>query len=687
MGSGTLDVTTIAFGEGDGEIDFNISDADVYTFASAVTGTGDINVYNGAISLTGDYSAYDGATTVYGGTLLVDTDTFLTSAISVADGGTLGGTGTVTDVTLSSGSTIAPGDDGIGTLTVSSGNVTFVSGSSLAVELDSDGTSDLLNVVGGSATIDDGATLHVSAVSTWDGSSYSYNSGYTVLTASGGVDGTFTTVTDDFAYLDAEVSYDDDNVYVALERNSESFASAVSSNNKNGQSVANAISSLGEGNDLYDAIVWLTDDGVDKTYQELSGDTYAGTTSATMAATRFSRNIVDSRIRSAFSGVATMQMAEVATDGDGADDVVSSSGGPVMWAKGYGSWSKLDSSAGVTGLQSISGGFVAGADKEIADAWRAGIFAGYGYTHTQAKGMTSKSEADTYQIGVYGGRQFGALGLRLGTSYSWNDVSAERSVTAAGLPSDLSADYSAHTGQGFVELGYLMQLRNTKFEPFVNQAVVYQNTESFSESGGAAALAVDSSDQTQGITTLGVRVEQDLSAFFKGPFALTGSLAWQHTFGDVDPETTMRFVAGGNSFNVTGVGARPRSGGILGWDPGAAGEECPVRPFLRRHARQRQPVARCGSDRICPLLTLFHANRVEPIRFAWRPPAGPVAGSCPGQWRGLSRGFAAGRLESRCPESGCRQDGDRTESGRGAAPGLVLHKAQDAARNVADMSL
>ncbi|MDJ0932719.1 hypothetical protein [Breoghania sp.] len=215
---GTLDAATVAFGYGTGSLVFNITDTDAYTFAAGFTGSGEINVYNGTISLTGDYTDYDGDTNVYGGTLQVHNDSFLNTVISVSDGVTLAGTGTVSSVMLSSGSTIAPGDDGVGRLTVSGSDLTFVSGSTLTIYVDSDGSSNLFSVVstsdgntstGGSVTIEDGATLSISGVTTSDG-----------------ISGTFTTVENDFAYLNASVKYDEDDVYVALTRNDTSLSGA-----------------------------------------------------------------------------------------------------------------------------------------------------------------------------------------------------------------------------------------------------------------------------------------------------------------------------------------------------------------------------------------------------------------------------------------------------------------------------
>ncbi|WP_321336742.1 autotransporter domain-containing protein [Breoghania sp.] len=555
--AGKLLADTVTFGAGTGTLVLNHTDSD-YVLSAAVSGAGTIQALSGVTSLTGDYSGYTGDTNVDGGTLLVNTDTFLRSAISIADGGTLGGTGTLASVTLDSGATIAPGDAGMtGTLTISGSDVTFVSGSTLSVQIASDRTSDRLAVTGtstgGGVTIEDGATLHVSGLSGDPKAGYSLDPSYTVLTATNGITGTFSSVTDDFVYLDASVDQDTNEVRVQLVRNAKTLSSAVSSGHSNGHAAANALDSLGNTSELYNAALWMTGGDQDRAYQELSGDSYPGTSQAIMGATRYSRDIVASRIRSAFGGVASMEMAAIATHGDGTEEAVSSSGGPVLWAKGYGAWSKLDSSVGVTGLQSVSAGVVFGADTEIADAWRAGVFAGYGHTHAQARGIVSENNTDTFQLGLYGGRQFGAMGFRLGASYSYHDVSADRTVTVATLTSDLSADYSAHTAYGFAELGYLFRFNDTKVEPFANQAIVHQNTDGFTETGGSAALSVGSSDQTQGISTLGVRFEQDLSTFFHGPFALTGSLAWQHTFGDVEAETTMRFASGGAAFKVTGA--------------------------------------------------------------------------------------------------------------------------------------
>ena len=89
-------------------------------------------------------NTYTGTTTVSGGTLLVNGSLAATSAVTVANGATLGGTGTVGGaVTVQSGGTLAPGADGVGTLTVGSAAVN----GHLAVQVNGN-TADRLTVTG-----------------------------------------------------------------------------------------------------------------------------------------------------------------------------------------------------------------------------------------------------------------------------------------------------------------------------------------------------------------------------------------------------------------------------------------------------------------------------------------------------------------------------------------------------------
>ncbi len=134
----------IIFGPGTGELNFNHTGTD-YLFANAISGAGAINHAAGITRLTGDSSAFTGTTSVAGGTLLVDGILGgATSSVSVATGGTLGGTGTIGGNVVILDGNLNPGNIGgiPGRLTIA-GDLTLAPAATLNVDFGQ------ANVVGG----------------------------------------------------------------------------------------------------------------------------------------------------------------------------------------------------------------------------------------------------------------------------------------------------------------------------------------------------------------------------------------------------------------------------------------------------------------------------------------------------------------------------------------------------------
>ena len=122
---GTIIADTIRFGEGTGVLNFNQSDA--VTISSQIRGPitggqGTINqLGSGTTTLSATDSTFTGATTVAAGTLIVD-GSIAGSTVTVNNGGTLAGSGTVGGIVLNVGSTLSPGNSP-GTLNVLSNAV------------------------------------------------------------------------------------------------------------------------------------------------------------------------------------------------------------------------------------------------------------------------------------------------------------------------------------------------------------------------------------------------------------------------------------------------------------------------------------------------------------------------------------------------------------------------------------
>lgn len=129
------------------------------TLSGAITGLGSLNKTGvGTLTLTG-LKAYTGGTTVTGGTLLVSGE--IVSAALVQSGATLGGSGTVYDVTVAAGGTLAPGE-GVGAL--QTGDLTFSASSIFAVELAGASLGQFDQAIVSGTVALNGATLNLGVI-------------------------------------------------------------------------------------------------------------------------------------------------------------------------------------------------------------------------------------------------------------------------------------------------------------------------------------------------------------------------------------------------------------------------------------------------------------------------------------------------------------------------------------------
>ncbi|WP_206522855.1 autotransporter-associated beta strand repeat-containing protein, partial [Mesorhizobium sp. M7A.F.Ca.US.006.01.1.1] len=286
----------------------------------------------GTLTLSGS-NTYTGNTHVAGGTLIIN-GALSNTQVAVASGAALGGTGTITGTVTVSGrlftGTVAPGaGDGIGTMSV--GAVTFKTGSTYQVAADAAGQASRINVTG-PATIN-GGTVSVLA----GAGSYSPQTDYTILSATGGVSGAFANVTSNLAFLDPSLSYDAGSVYLRLRRNNISFAGIGQTANQ--IAAGGGAESLGSGNPLYDAILQLpATAAAQDVFDQLSGDIHASAKGMLVEDSRFVRDAATSRIRAAFGDVGAAALPVMAYGEGGPEMVAADTDRFAVWGQAFGSW-------------------------------------------------------------------------------------------------------------------------------------------------------------------------------------------------------------------------------------------------------------------------------------------------------------------------------------------------------------
>jgi outer membrane autotransporter protein len=491
--------------------------------------------------------------------------------IQVNSGGTLAGPGTAQDVNVASGGTIHPG---LGRLNVD--NLTFDAGSTYVVTAtDSEGHGSAI-LVNNTAKLNNAAVRVEAERSTWNTERV-----YTILSANN-LEGTFSGLSANFAYLTPSLAYNNDQVELTLVRNSwddepddggsagggsgggsggstgprpgSTFASLAQSANQRG--VANSVEGLPSNHQVYQHVLTLPAGAPAATFNSLSGEAHASLLSGLPDVSAHAARLPLVNLRHSLNaGLNPVAMTAQVGGTLGSSGLPATNDKPA-WVQLVGNWQDVDGDSNAGDLKQHSGGVFVGLDREVSHGWHLGGSFGYTRTNADVSSRSSDADIDSYSATLYGGKAYALdtqrqLNLMAGLAYTYHDIDSERQVY--GLEQKLTADYGAHTTQLFGEVGYLIgQPEGRYVEPFAGLTLSYLDSESFTERGGSAALRSQSEDDTQVVSSLGVRAQTDYR-LGNTPALLRGSLAWQHAFGDERMERTMAFRDGSDPFSVKGV--------------------------------------------------------------------------------------------------------------------------------------
>ncbi|MCG6575789.1 autotransporter domain-containing protein [Pseudomonas sp. AF32] len=503
----------------------------------------------GTLVLSGE-NTYSGPTLVNEGRLAITGS--LASAVTVNDGGVLGGNGRIASLTANRGASVAPGNS-IGTLQVA-GDVTFQSGSNYAVEV-SPTSSDLI-VAGGKAIID-GATVSLSlenspTLLTASEVKSLLGRQFDIVQAADGIEGRFGQVLPDYAFLGGDLAYSASGIRLAVARNATSFSSLGLTPNQ--RSVASAAEQLGAGNALYEALLLSPSAAAaQQAFQQLSGEIHPAIGTLLINDSRYLRDAVVDRLRQ-----------DALYDAAAATDAASNA-----WVKVLGAWGKSDGGNENASSTHSIGGLLAGVDGLIAERTRLGFVTGYSDSSlSMGDGTHSSAKADSYHLGAYLGHEIDALRLTVGGAYAWHRIDVQRDLQFNDVNGREKTKRDARSAQLFTEAAYRLDLEPVALEPFANLAYVHLDSDSFHEKGDSAALRAGDDRRDAVLSTLGMRADHTLALSKTQQLQLSGTLGWQHNLSDIRSEQNLAF-AGGNTFAVQSV-SMDRNAAVIGARAGLA---------------------------------------------------------------------------------------------------------------------
>ncbi len=514
----------------------------VGSFSGVISGTGGITVSGGTQTLAGT-NTYSGATAINGGTLSVTGSIASSSGVAVNSGGTLSGTGTVSGVTVASGGTLAPGVGGAGTLNVS-GAASFAGGSDLLINASSTSYSSL--AVSGSASL--AGTLSVASTN----GTYPVGEKLTVLTASGGVSGSFTPGSVPNSSSGAQyasiVSQDANDVYLTVSLSKLSPALASGSTLNQTDAIAGVDAGIVHGSTLPQA------------FQNLGNISSAALgTDAQQMAGELGGDVpqVSNTLFNPFEDAIFDHLADIGQQPRTVRHAALQSG-PDAWVALLAGTNVVAGDASTTGAEKFSSsavGFAGGGDWHLSPNIVLGGALSVGSTHFRIADGLGQGKATAYQFGVYGLVQFTPrlYGSFLGAIGS-DSVNTTRSVSATETDT-LSASPTSHVFDGRYEGGINLGWGT----PYLAVEDRLVQTSGYSETGpsGANSFALSYAAHTVNMpdVELGLRNAADLPVGRHWVLHLTDGFAVEHAANSsFDVQAAYAAVAGSN---FTTYGAQP----------------------------------------------------------------------------------------------------------------------------------
>jgi len=520
----------------------------VYGNTEVQTGTFEVRnnaVYGALASDVGGTAGPSSLTVNSGATLAVVGAGSEVRADDIAISGILTGSGIVTGSTvqIATGGTLAPGNGTPGSSMTVNGNLVFQSGAYYDVEVNPATASF--------TTVNGTAALAGTVNATYAVGKYTSKQ-YTILTATGGVNGSFSSLTNTNlpANFTDSLSYDVNNAYLNLTLDyTPDFGGGL---NRNQQNVANTLVNY-----------FNTTGGIPTAFGTLSP---SGLTQVSgELATASQQTTFDAMTQ--FMGV----MSDPANAGRGEDTCNQPSAlyrkAPVkadcfasrwnVWAAGYGGSRNTDGNAivGSNNATSRVYGVAAGADYRISPDTLIGFALGGGGTNFGLANGLGSGRSDLFQAGVYARHDIGAAYLSGALAYGWQDITTDRTVTVAGIDR-LRANFNANAYSGRIESGWRFatawggltpyaagQFTTFDLPDYAEQAIVGSNIFALNYAGKSV---------TASRSELGLRTDTSF-ALADGILTLRSRFAWGHNFDDERSITATFQSLPGASFVVKGA--------------------------------------------------------------------------------------------------------------------------------------
>ncbi|SES92021.1 autotransporter domain-containing protein [Thorsellia anophelis] len=220
-----------------------------------------------------------------------------------------------------------------------------------------------------------------------------------------------------------------------------------------------------------------------------------------------------------------------------------------------------------TAKQDLSGELAASADIRTSGVtfggdihmgtFRLGASVGYDNGNLEMHGQPGHADTRTMNLAMYGGTVYDLGNAKVnwmsGFNYQQNKVETKRAVAFANFEEVLSAKYDVDSISLATEVGYQYPLsKQSHVEPFLNLAYHKYSIGDISESELSSGLRSRREGQDVVSSKVGTRVSNNFQVG-TATGNVNATLAWRHNMGDTESYSDMTLIGNGASFQTRGI--------------------------------------------------------------------------------------------------------------------------------------
>ena len=535
------------------------------TFQSVISGTGGVFIGGvGPVTFSGN-NTYTGGTTVGNGSTFVVNGSVV-GTTNVNSGGTLSGGGTLGNTIINAGGTIYPNNSLLlvlatpliatnataetqsqssvpgGGLTIN-GNFQQSTGSTYSAHLNPS-WSDRINV-SGVASISTGTNLNL----VLDSGTYSVGSHFQILTAAGGLNGNYTSMTTSplSQNIVFQQQYSANDLQLIVNSNISPLAQTP-----NQAAVASVIdqSSATATGDFANAITQLTtlsSGQLSNALNQLSGEIYSSIGAIERQTTTLELQLLSNRlagltgpgvpaVTSTQSNSGIRLVSKQAANPQSSNPTTSTPTPSQMswttWGQGYGLGGNVGGDGNAGGLNYRLAGTLFGAEKWLDEATMIGVLGGYAGTSIGDRQNGSSAQINSYQVGLYELRRMDSMYLSNVDAFGNDNYDTSRPINFGSVNTTASGKSSGNQWAHYTEAGTTMSFDDVKLQPFMGLQYMYLDQRGYTETGaGSLNLTTDNQIVNSLRQSFGARLSRET---MWGSMLVIPTLAarYQHEFGN-----------------------------------------------------------------------------------------------------------------------------------------------------------